>query len=104
MELLSDTLKVSGVILDTKNHPYLSLNLITFCIHFLPPFRLRLSQLEDISKYHSTKGYSRCRLCGCMNGSKQYSVPYIDEKPLDWPEGLQHYYWVHWRYSLKRVL
>lgn len=40
-----------------------------------------------IREYH---GYSKCRLCGCRNGCKEFI---IDE--FMWPEGFRHYIQAH---------
>jgi hypothetical protein len=48
-----------------------------------------LTKLEEVqTEAHVTryKGYSTCRLCGCANGSGEYSID-----GWVWPEGFKHY-------------
>ncbi len=49
-------------------------------------FLSRLGAMEARSRTTHYKGWSNCRLCGKMNGSKEYSLG-----QWSWPEGLAHY-------------
>ncbi len=48
---------------------------------------------SDMGHVAQFRGMSNCRLCGEMNGFRQYSVPSarVEGKRLVWPEGLLHY-------------
>lgn len=50
----------------------------------------RLVFLEHSLDPEAYRGWSTCRLCGCMNGSREYV-----QGDWRWPEGLMHYIMVH---------
>jgi len=49
-------------------------------------FVQRLIQVERLAKMTAYKGMSRCRVCECSNGSREYSY-----NGWVWPAGLMHY-------------
>jgi len=51
-------------------------------LHFLT----LLDEAEEAAREHHTKGMSKCRVCGEMNGSVEYELG-----GWRWPEGLRHY-------------
>ncbi len=54
------------------------------------PFVERILLLQKKAKGRCYKGWSECRLCGKMNGSKEYYF-----KDLIWPSGYLHYIQEH---------
>ena len=50
----------------------------------------RLGKIEGTATPRFYKGWSECRLCGCMNGSKE-----LEWKGLTIPEGYRHYLVIH---------
>lgn len=53
-------------------------------------FVSRLTKLEEKNEPLTYRGSSTCRLCGCRNGSEEYTV-----KSWTWPAGLLHYITEH---------
>jgi len=49
---------------------------------------LRVVESESVKKHY--KGWSTCRICGCKNGSSDYTY-----KCFRWPSGFAHYVEVH---------
>lgn len=53
-------------------------------------FLRSLTSVEELATEASYKGVSKCRICGCRNGSTEYSYgKYV------WPSGLRHYVEAH---------
>lgn len=53
-------------------------------------FLVLLDEAEEASRKHYTKGMSKCRVCGDMNGSVEYELG-----GWRWPEGFRHYLTEH---------
>lgn len=54
-------------------------------------FLHRLDVVEEhLARQVSYRGWSNCRLCGCNNGSKEYTY-----NAWTWPEGFRHYITAH---------
>jgi len=53
-------------------------------------FAKMLQALESKAKVKGFKGSSKCRICGCRNGSREYHY-----KGWLWPEGFIHYILKH---------
>lgn len=53
----------------------------------------KLQKIQSIVKPKAYKGSSLCRLCGCKNGSEEYSVATPDNAKViwTWPSGFIHY-------------
>lgn len=49
-------------------------------------FLINLTKAQEEAERNSYRGWSNCRICGCMNGSAEYHT----DKWL-WPSGYQHY-------------
>ena len=47
-------------------------------------------------------GSSKCRICNCMNGSREF-VLHVEDRQYHWPKGLRHYIAEH-RVSLPDAL
>ena len=54
------------------------------------PFVRQLEQVEQVAHCEAYRGSSTCRICGCLNGHRQYT-----HKGWTWPEGLLHYITEH---------
>lgn len=50
----------------------------------------RLSKLEAKAQTVFMKGWSTCRICGCANGSSEFSY-----RGWTWPSGFRHYIEAH---------
>lgn len=59
----------------------------------------RHKTLADIEQYATVigfRGFSRCRICGCVNGSQEYIFqPLSNGAVYRWPKGLMHYFNAH---------
>ena len=49
-------------------------------------FVQQLKHVEQNAKCVRYRGFSTCRVCGCLNGTKEFS-----HNNWKWPEGLMHY-------------
>lgn len=46
----------------------------------------KIKEIQKIGRVINYRGHSGCRLCGKMNGSKEYAIDHYV-----WPEGYLHY-------------
>lgn len=53
-------------------------------------FITRLQEVEKVAQCISYRGFSSCRICGCMNGSREFL-----HNGFRWPQGLMHYITEH---------
>lgn len=53
-------------------------------------FLAKLTKLEEKSEPRAYRGSSTCRVCGCRNGSEEFTV-----KGWSWPSGYLHYITEH---------
>ena len=49
-------------------------------------FLRALDAVEEAANFLQAKGWSTCRICNCVNGSREYRT-----SVAQWPEGLRHY-------------
>lgn len=49
-------------------------------------FLIDLEEVESHAEFDQYRGLSGCRICQCLNGSREYKTP-----GARWPQGLKHY-------------
>jgi len=58
-----------------------------------------LSKLNNVTKKYAQniqyRGMSKCRICGCFNGSIEHILTNGSSIEFKYPEGLSHYYSTH---------
>lgn len=54
-------------------------------------FLAALRNLEKRADSRFYKGFSKCRVCGCQNGSSDFTITVGKKTTATWPKGFRHY-------------